>query len=142
GDAGFVKLTRGDYIVFNTGTYGVWFTGYVTNDPEPQYIGSQGTTPVFAYRYQAFSDDFLLNLSPIGLNLVFVNTTYGKILAQLANTLQPGVFDTTGINDGPTVGQYIVDPTKAFSDIVKEFTQSTMYLFSAKNHHLFFAPID
>jgi hypothetical protein len=52
------------------------------------------------------------------------------------------VFDTTGILNGQIVARYVVDPSKKFFEVVKEFADSAAYRFSAKNHALQFVPQD
>jgi hypothetical protein len=140
---GFVKLKRGDYIVFATVTYPNWFTGYVTNDPELEYLGmGAGRTPVWGYKYQLTSDEYLLNMKPLGILAPFMNTTQGSILKELVNRLAPGKFDVTGIQDGQRISRYVADPSKAFSDIVKDFADAANFRFSANSHSLLFAPQD
>lgn len=141
-DASFVKLQRGDYLVFDTVTYPKWFTGYITNDPELTQIGKDPTTlaPIFGYKYEASSDEILLSLKPLGIVAPFMNTTQGAILKSLINLLQPGKFDVTGISDGQTVARYVVDPAKKFQDVVKEFADAANFKFYGNNGALFFEP--
>jgi hypothetical protein len=143
-DGSFVKLRRGNYITVDTVTFPKWFTGYITNDPELTYLGTNGTshTPVWGYKYQATSDDYILNLSPLGLMPPFTNTTMGAILTALVAQLAPGKFDVTGLTAGQTIARYVVDPSKTFSDVVKEFTELSAYRFWANDFKLFFQQQD
>jgi hypothetical protein len=89
-DGSFVRLHRGNYITFLTRQFGPWFTGYITNEPELTSIGTDiNQNPIWAYTYQATSDDYLLNLQPLGLMPPFINTTHGAILRTLASRLAP-----------------------------------------------------
>lgn len=138
-DPNFVKLTRGAYITLNTAKYGIWFTGFVTNDAELEYIGSRTVagvkTPVFGYIYQATSDDYLLNLKPIGIVPPFVNTTQGAILRYLIDILSPAgwTFDVSGIADGQVITRYVIDPIKKFSEVVKDLAATANYQFNIIN---------
>lgn len=137
-DNNFVKLGRGAYIVVDTTTYPNWFTGYVTNDPALEYIGTQNGTPVWGYKYQATDDSYALNLYPLGVMPPFLNTTQGTIIRTLAERLRPGQFDTSNVDDGINIARYVVDPNKAFSDVVKEFADQSYYQFWANNKKLYF----
>lgn len=141
-DPAWVKLQRGDYIVLSTVTYPNWFTGYITNDPALMFIGPHPQTraAMYGYKYEASSDEYLLSLKPLGILTPFMNKTQGQILAALANILQPGRFDVSGLNDGQTLARYVPDPTKKFQDVVKEFSDESNFKFWSYNHALFFAP--
>jgi hypothetical protein len=142
-DGSFVKLRRGNYITVDTVTFPKWFTGYVTNDPELTYLGTDGShNPVWGYKYQATSDDYILNLSPLGIMPPFTNTTMGAVLKTLVAQLAPGKFDVTGVTTGQTIARYVVDPSKTFSDVVKEFTELSAYRFWANDGKLFFQQQD
>jgi hypothetical protein len=141
-DSAFVKLERGAYIQIETENFPVWFTGYVINDPELEYLGSKNGSPVYGYRYQATSDEFVLSLKPIGIVPPFLNTTQGAILRSLAERLAPGVFNLDAVQDGPFIAQYVPDPQKKFFDIVQEFCESSSFLFYARSKALVFAPQD
>src|SRR5581483_9959003 len=142
-DGSFVKPTRGAYVSITTDTYGLWYTGYITNDPELIYLGSKNNAPVWGYVLKATSDEYALNQQPLGIMPPFINTTQGEILRKLVQRLDPnGLFNPASIWDGQKVARYKVDPAKKFSDVVKEFSDSSNYTFWAKNHVLFFQQID
>lgn len=148
-DSDFVKLKRGSYVTVNTSKYPKWFTGYITNDPELEYLGTVGhppVSPVWGYKYQATSDEFILSTKLIGLFLPFVNMTMGAILKKIISNILPTlpshspIFDVTNIDDGPLMAVYAADPTKKFSDIVKELSDSSCYVFWGRDHKLYFKP--
>lgn len=139
-DASFVKLTRGAYITVSTSTYGKWFTGYVVNDPELTYLGSKGGLPVWGYKYQATSDEYVLSLKPLGITPPFMNVTMGQIIKTLAEKLVPGMFDTTGVQNGPIVAQYAVDPSKKFIEVCQELCESAAFRLYAMDKKLYFVP--
>lgn len=150
-DDQFVKLNRGAYIIASSdiltdsnGNRVDWFTGYITADPELKYRGvdPHSKQPKFDLVYQAQSDECILSRQTIGIRKPFINMTQGHILKILANTLLPGMFDTSGIQDGLFLARYVVDPTKNFQDIIKEFSQSAVYRFWGRSAKLFFQPQD
>src|SRR5574343_867769 len=98
-DPTFVKLTRGDYIVVNSTKYPKWFTGVIINDPELEYLGARGGQPYWGYKYQATSDDYILNVKTLGFNKIFLNRTAGSIIKELVNRLNPGFFDVTNVDE-------------------------------------------
>jgi hypothetical protein len=137
-DSSFVKLNRGNWIKFQTATYPIWFTGYITNEPEYTYLGEKAGVPHWGYKYEASSDEIILSLNALGIIPPFLNKTQGQILKALATMIAPGVFDYTNIADGNTLARYIVDPTKKFADIVKEFADSAVFRFYGQDHKLHF----
>lgn len=141
-DNSFVKLVRGNYITFNTVTYPNWFTGFIANDPELTYLGSKNGVGVYGYVYQAYSDEYILNLKPIGIVPPFINMTMGDILKYLVNRLCPSMFTVTNIQAGLRLARFVPEPQTSFSDIVKKFTDMSQYRFRANSMSLTFAPQD
>lgn len=142
-DGSFVKPVRGDYFVLATSTNPTYYTGFVTNAPELEYQGSDSTqAPRWSYQYQLSSDEYLLNLNPIGFVPPYLNTSQGAILIDLAERLCPGVFDTTNIDAGQVVSAYVPDPTKVFSEIVAEFCDAAYFSFRAVDRTLYFNQVD
>lgn len=143
GDVSFVKLNRGSYITISSTTYPNWFTGYIVNDPQLEFLGAdKNGAAVWGYKYQATSDEVILNTNSLGIWKAFTNMTQGAILKALVNALMPGVFDLSQIQDGLTLPQYLPDPNKKFSDVVNEFAQAACYRFYARNHVLYFRSQD
>jgi hypothetical protein len=141
-DGSFVKLTRGAYIELSTSTYPNWFTGFVTNSPDLQYLGSRAGVPVWGYVYRATSDEYILSLNPLGIVPTFFNKPMGQILKLLAERCSPGVFNVTNIQDGPLVAQYTPDPQKKFGDVAREFCESASFVFYGNDKNLYFKPQD
>lgn len=141
-DAGFVKLTRGAYIKINTTKYPNWFTGYVVNDPQLSYLGKKNGLPHWGYKYEATSDEYVLSLKPLGIIPPFLNMGWGDILAALVQSVMPNTFNVNGVQTGPVVAQYVVDPNKKFIDVVREACDATNYTFYANDKKLYFLPQD
>lgn len=141
-DSGFTRLSAGSYIAVSSATYPNWFSGYITNEPDYEYLGSTNGQPVWGFKYKATSDAVILSNNPLGICGPFINLSQGEILSQLANQICPGLFDCTGVQDGIVYPMYTPDATKTFSDIVSDFCKVSQYRFSALNHCLFYAPTD
>lgn len=141
-DSSFVKLVRGNYISFQTAKYGAWFTGFIINDPELSIIGSQNGQGVYGYAYTAMSDEYLINLKPMGLINPFFNMTHGQILSALIEDLCPGMYDLTNIGPGILQPRYQVNPTDKFTDITKTFCDAAQYVLYAKEGKIYFQPSD
>jgi hypothetical protein len=165
-DVGFARLKRGDYITINSPavngygamfygsdafgsptaspSYGTWFSGYLTQEPDFDYLGKDSVTklPMWSFKYRATSDDVILNQRALGILPPFVNMTMGAILKALAALLAPGMFDVTGVQNGLTLARYVPDPKKKFSDVVDDFCKIARYRFRAANHALSFVPMD
>ncbi len=141
-DTSFQKLLRGTYITFQTTTYGKWFTGYITNEPSLEALGSKSGVVKWGYKYQATSDDYILSLKPIGLIPPFLNVTAGEIVRSLVSRLAPGIFNVAGVADGPVLAQYTIDTDKKFADVIKELCEAISFNFYANDKHLYFASVD
>jgi hypothetical protein len=140
----FVMLHRGDYITVNTTAYSKWFTGYITSEPDFEYFGKDSISkqPVYGYRYSATSDDYLLSLKTIGLLPPYINMYMGDILKDLINKLCPSKFTVTDIDDGLLLPYYVVDPTKTFNDVLKEFCERAYYIYWARDYAIHFKQQD
>jgi hypothetical protein len=139
-DSSFKRLSRGNYIKFTTNTYPIWYTGYITNEPEYVYLGEKAGVPHWGYRYEASSDEIILSQNALGIIPPFLNMTQGEIIKALAAMIAPGLFDVSNVQDGLTLARYVVDPTKKFSDVVKEFSTAAVYRFYGQDHKLYFVP--
>lgn len=137
-DASFVKLNRGNYIKFTTDTYPIWFTGYITNEPEYTYLGEKAGVPHWGYKYEASSDEIVLSQNTLGIVPPFLNKTQGQVLQSLAELIAPGLFNYDNVADGMTLARYVVDPTKRFADVAKEFSDAAVFRFYAQDHKLYF----
>lgn len=139
-DVNFVRLSRGNYVKYTTNTYGVWATGYITNEPEYTYLGAKNNQPHWGYKYQVSSDEIILSQNALGIIQPFLNQTQGAILQALAEKMQPGLFDYSNVQPGLTLARYVVDPTKKFSDVALDFCNASVYRCFGKDHKLYFVP--
>lgn len=123
-------------------------TGFVTNEPEREYLGINPklTSTTFqnqqlSYKINVTSDEWQLNSRVVPFIPAFVNQTMGQILAGIANALMPGFFDVTShVGSGDIVPYYQYDPTQTFSDVAKSFGDSVRYRYKVINRTLYFLP--
>lgn len=137
---GFVLPRRGSYFTLSTDSDPKYWTGYVTNAPQLEYVGKYSPTdqPTWSWHFTGTDDSYILNLAPLGILPVYINQTQGSILKDLAARIAPGVFNTTNISDGQFVPYYFVDPVKTFGEIVKEFAEAAYYRFWANDYKLYY----
>lgn len=123
-------------------------TGFVTNEPEREYLGinpkltsNKFQNQQLSYKINVTSDEWLLNSHVVPFIPAFVNQTMGQILAGIANALLPGFFDVTShVMSGDLVPYYQYDPQQTFSDIAKSFGDSVRYRYKVINRTLYFVP--
>ena len=138
--AGFVLPRRGSYFTLATDSDPKYWTGFVVNAPQLEYIGKHPVTdqPTWSWKFQGTDDSYILNLAPLGILPVYINQTQGAIIKDLANRIAPGKFNTTGVLDGQLVQYFFVNPTSTFGEIVKDFAESAYYRFWANDFKLFY----
>lgn len=144
GLSGWVLPTRGSYVKFidtrfesrDGVTAGVLFTGYVTDDPDPDFLGEKDGQPLWSFLVKVTSDDYLLNLKAMPVK-VYVNKTHGEILRDLI-TLTGASMDTSGVDDGGTELLYQVDPRKKLGEIASDFAEADGYVYYAIDGKVFY----
>ena len=117
---------------------GPLFTGFITNEPVIEFLGARSGGPVYGYRYQATSEEYLLNIKRLGVLPPFLNQTAGQILRLLTEQLQPGRFDATGIADGAVIPFYAPAPATSWSDIARELAERSGFVYRVLNGKIFF----
>ena len=80
------------------------FTGYLTTEPVPTYAGVATEGPVYRLAFRAVSDEWLLDKQAgiVGANIL--GQPAGTAVEGLLTRLAPGVFTTTGVTPGQSVG--------------------------------------
>jgi hypothetical protein len=121
---------------------GPLFTGYITNEPAIEFLGTVNGRPVHGYRCQATSEEYLLNVKRIGLLPPFLNQPAGEILRILTERLQPGRFDTSGIADGARIAQFLADPDQSWSEVARELAERSGFSYRVLDGNIEFAPVD
>jgi len=138
--SGFVLPRRGSYFVLGTDSDPTYWTGFVTNAPQLEYVGKYSPTdqPTWSWHFTGTDDSYILNLAPLGILPVYINQTQGAIIKDLANRIAPGKFDVTAVEDGQLVPYYFVDPTTTFGQIVKDFAAAAYYRFWTNDFKLYY----
>ncbi len=164
-DGSFVPPVRSAYVrLISTVsplslTGAVISTGFITNTPEFKFLGmgqaastylQPGVMPINAFGgnlfqfyeidYKVTSDEYLLNTKAVPFIPAFINQTMGQILSNIANTLTPGYFDLTSIQDGDLIPYFSYDPTQKWSDLAKQYADTAQFRYQAINKKITFAP--
>jgi hypothetical protein len=121
---------------------GPLFTGYITNEPAIEFLGTRNARLIYAYRFQATSEEYLLNIKRIGLLPPFLNQTAGQILRFLIEHLQPGRFDLAGVADGAFIPQFAAGPERSCSDIARELAERSGFYYRVLDAKVLFQPVD
>jgi hypothetical protein len=93
----------------------VLFTGYIATDPEAVYAGTGLRGPVYRYAFSAVSDEWLLDKQAVPLSGAGLAQSGGQLLRTLTNRVDAGLFATTGVMDGPSVGVFEPVQTEGWS---------------------------
>jgi hypothetical protein len=150
-DAQFVGPRRGSYVRL-TGLAdalppggprapGPLFTGYITNEPVVEFLGGAQGQPVYGYRCQATSEEYLLNIKRVGQLPPFLNQTAGQIVRFLTDQLQPGRFDTSNVGDGALVPLFVARPEQSWSEIARELAERSAFYYRVLDGKVYFQPI-
>lgn len=91
------------------------FTGYLTADPQYEYLGWGERGPVFRYVLEASGDSSLLDSKLAKTRPAFVNRKAGEILRGIAADLDPSV-NVSAVEDLDTVASFAVSLQKTFSE--------------------------
>lgn len=117
------------------------FTGYLTQAPQHEYLGSGEQGAVYRYHLSAESDEVLLDQKALPNRAPFVERSAGGALRQLAKDLLPGGFDLSAVQDVDTLGSYQVNPQKKFSYHAAEIALAARASYRAINGALMLSPV-
>lgn len=122
-------------------------TGFITNEPEREYLGLNQKLPKFQYQQLSYSikvtsDEWMLNTKIVPFVPAFINQTQGQILGNLAQALAPtlGLDVTSFVASGDLVPFYEYSPDQTWSDIAKTFADASRYRYKVINKKLYFLP--
>jgi hypothetical protein len=118
-----------------------FFTGYLTEAPLYECIGTGQAGPVYRYNLIAESDEILLDRKALPNRAPFVNRTAGSALRQLAEDSLPGWFDVTAVEDVDTLAAYAINPQKKFSDHAAEIGLACRGSYRAMSGALLLTPV-
>jgi hypothetical protein len=112
-DAALSVPVRRGRVIATAANGTVLFTGYLATDPEAVYAGTGVKGPVYRYAFNAVSDEWLLDKQAVPLSGAGLAQSGGQLLQTLTNRVDAGLFTTTGVMDGPSVGMF--EPVQAES---------------------------
>ncbi|MGA7220442.1 MAG: hypothetical protein WBX38_19155 [Candidatus Sulfotelmatobacter sp.] len=138
---GFVIPVSGARVTLGRTNGSDVFLGYVTGDPQYEYLGWGEQGPVYRYNIVAESDEMLLNQKALPNRSPFVERSAGDALRQLAQDLLPGWFDTSAVQELDTLASYAVNPQENFSFHAAEIALSARASFRTMNSALIFSPV-
>lgn len=149
-------VLRGGISLYCTNKNRTLFTGYVSVQPQYKLLGvsTQGLqqsndamntgmwskAQIQSLQITCASDEYILNLKAIPFVPAYVNRTQGQILRDLANTLCPGFYDTSRIQDGDLVPYFLYDPSKNWSQIAKSFGDPIRFRYEVKDKMIYYGP--
>lgn len=114
-DAALTVPVRRGRIVVTAANETVLFTGYLATDPEAIYAGTALTGPVYRYAFSALSDEWLLDKQAVPLSGAGLAQSGGQLLTTLTNRVDAGLFTTTGVMNGLSVGVFEPVQTESWS---------------------------
>lgn len=120
---------------------GPLFTGYITSEPAAEHLGVVRNQPVQGYHCQATSEEYLLNVNPIGALPPFLNQTAGGILRFLTEHLQPGRFDLAAVADGALIPYFVAGPEQTWSSLAAELAERAGCFYRVLDGAVIFQPI-
>ena len=109
-DVGLEVPVRRGRVVVTAANGTVLFTGYLATEPEAVYAGVGLKGPVYRYAFSAVSDEWLLDKQTVPLSGAGLAQSGGQLLKTLTNRADAGLFTTTGVMDGLSVG--VFEPTQ------------------------------
>jgi len=115
GDAGLKVPVRRGRMAVTAANGTVLFTGYVATEPEAVYAGMGVKGPVHRYAFSAVSDEWLLDKQTVPLSGAGLAQSGGHLLRTLTNRVDAGLFTTTGVMNGLSVGVFEPVQTESWS---------------------------
>jgi hypothetical protein len=105
-DAGLKVPVRRGRVVVTAANGTILFTGYIATDPAAVYAGTGLKGPVYRYAVSAVSDEWLLDKQTVPLSGAGLAQSGGQLLTTLTNRVDAGLFTTTGVLNGLSVGVF------------------------------------
>src|SRR3984893_14117111 len=115
GDAGLGVPKRRGRIAVTAANGTVLFTGYIATEPEAVYAGVGLKGPVYRYAFSAVSDEWLLDKQAVPLSGAGLAQSGGQLLRTLTDRVDAGLFTTTGVMNGLSVGVFEPTQTESWS---------------------------
>jgi hypothetical protein len=139
--ADFVVPGRGARVILGRINGQDVFTGYITADPEYEYLGWGERGAMYRYNVVALSDEFLLDEKHLSTRSPFVARSAGDALRQLTQDAIPGAFDVSAVQNLDTVPSYTPDPQKSWSQHAAAISVEACASYRVFNGAVILAPI-
>jgi hypothetical protein len=139
-DAAIAVPARRGRVVISSDSGTVLFTGYVATEPEAVYAGNGTKGPVYRYAFSAVSDEWLLDKQSVTQGGVGLAQSAGVLLQTLTNGVDAGLFTTTGVASGPSVGVFEPSQTSSWSVNAGDLAASTYTSYRVLNGALTLQP--
>jgi hypothetical protein len=114
-DAGLAVPARRGRIVVTAANDAVLFTGYIATEPQPVYAGVGLKGPVYRYAFSAVSDEWLLDKQSLPVSGAGLAQSGGQLLKTLTGRVDAGLFTTTDVMNGLSVGVFEPVQTASWS---------------------------
>src|SRR5260370_33311189 len=115
GDMALASPARRGRVVVTAANGTALFTGYIATEPEAVYAGIGLKGPVYRYAFSAVSDEWLLDKQAVPLSGAGLAQSGGQLLRTLTNRVDAGLFTTTGVMNGLSVGVFEPMETESWS---------------------------
>ena len=139
--AQFVVPSAGGRLILSRTDGVALFTGYLSSTSAYEYLGWNEQGPLYKYSLVATSDEFILDRRMLPPRSEFINRSAGNALAQLANDLLPGSFNTSAVQDVATLPSFSINPEHPWSYHAAELAHRARAAYRAHNGALIFAPV-
>ena len=137
----FVVPVRGARVLLGRTNGQDVFTGYVSADPEYEYLGWGERGVMYRYKFVARSDEAQLDEKLLPTRSPFVARSAGDALRQLTRDAMPGALDTTAVQDLDVLPSYIPDVQLPWSEHAARLGILARANYRAMNGALLFAPL-
>jgi hypothetical protein len=124
---------------------GVLFTGFVTEDPEPVFLGVNNRQMGWAFHIRCTSEEFLCNSKRLQAG-TYVNKTRGfiikDVLSRLFKTSTPFPFNMAGVCDGGVEQLFQVDTNQSWAELVSAFAAADGFNYWILDSYIYYGPDD
>ena len=137
----FVVPVRGARVLLGRTNGQDVFTGYISADPEYEYLGWGESGVMYRYTFVAHSDEAQLDLKRLPARSPFVARSAGNALRQLTQDAMPGALDVSGVQDLDSLPSYVPDPQYLWSKHAGFIATLARASYRALNGALLFVPV-
>src|SRR6185312_12632790 len=117
------------------------FTGYITADPEYEFLGWGQAGPLYRFKIIAASDESLLDQKRLPSRAPFVARSAGDALRALTESIAPGMFDSSAVQDLDVIPEYLPDPQLRWSEHAADVAKQARACYRVTSGALEFAPL-